>query len=55
MSPCHNCQQRKPTCHDRCDEYMKYHDALLEEKSKKSLAYAVIDYIISATVRRNKK
>ena len=33
-SPCYECARRSPACHDRCDDYKKYRQALDEAKER---------------------
>lgn len=41
-SPCQNCPHRKLTCHDRCEEYIAYHDALVAAKDALRVADGAI-------------
>ena len=38
MSPCQDCPYRKLTCHDHCDEYNEWHDALVMAKESVHIA-----------------
>lgn len=54
-SPCYECPHRRVTCHDRCPEYLEYHDALVEARDKLTAARRAIDYLIDMTEKRRKK
>ena len=54
-SPCQNCPHRKVMCHSKCAEYLEFHDALVEAKSKISAAQDAIDLLIETTLKRRKK
>lgn len=45
MSPCMDCPHRKLRCHSQCAEYLEWHDALLEAKSKTKAALDAIDFL----------
>ena len=53
-SPCQNCPHRKAVCHDHCDEYATYHDALVEAKKSLAKAQKAIDYLIESARKRRK-
>ena len=53
--PCHECQSRKPTSHDRCEEYMEYHDALVAAKEATRAATSALEYLIRMAEKREKK
>lgn len=54
-SPCQDCPHRKLTCHDRCEEYLEFHDALVEAKKHLRKAQNAIDFLIDASRKRAKK
>ena len=54
-SPCQNCPHRKPTCHDRCEEYIEYHDELVAAKNKVRDAYNALEYLLYMSEKRKKK
>ena len=54
-SPCQDCPHRKLKCHDRCDEYIEWHDARVEARDKLTAARRAIDYLIDMTEKRRKK
>lgn len=50
--PCHNCEHRKPTCHDFCRDYLDWH----EEKVTVSKARAfdhLMDIITDTIIWNN--
>lgn len=51
-SPCQNCPHRKLTCHDRCDEYQAYHNALVEAKKALRKASDAMDLLITSYLDR---
>ncbi len=51
-SPCQDCPHRKLTCHDRCDEYMAYHDALVAAKDAVKLANKAVELLADGYYRR---
>lgn len=53
--PCQDCPYRKLRCHDRCDEYMTYHDALVDAKKKIREANDAIDYLMNMATKRRKE
>ena len=54
-SPCQDCPHRKLTCHDKCDEYLEFHDALVEARKSLRKAQSAIDFLIEASRKRAKK
>lgn len=44
--PCQDCPYRKLTCHDQCDDYMAYHDALVNAKRKVMEADAALGFLM---------
>lgn len=54
-SPCQDCPYRKLRCHERCDEYLDWHDALVEAKSKVKAAFIAIDYLDEMAQKRARK
>lgn len=54
-SPCQNCPHRAVICHDSCEEYDIYHDALVMAKKDLDRTYEVIDYLIKAAAKRRRR
>lgn len=54
-SPCQDCPHRKLRCHDRCEEYNEWHDALVEAKAKVKEAFKAIDFLDEMAQKRAKK
>lgn len=54
-SPCQDCPYRKLRCHDRCDEYLEWHDALREAKEKVFQAAVAMDYLKEMALKRERK
>lgn len=54
-SPCMDCQHRKLTCHDRCNEYLAYHDALVAAKEAVRVADKAIELLADGFYRRRDK
>lgn len=55
VSPCYNCPHRKVMCHDRCDEYMEFHDALVEAKKSLDNANRAIRFLIEMQEKRARR
>lgn len=55
VSPCYECPYRKIMCHDRCDEYLAFHDELVEAKKSLRAASDAVDYLIRMSKQRDKK
>lgn len=53
--PCHECKSREPVCHDRCEEYLNWHDELVDAKAALDRASIAIDFARRAFERREKK
>lgn len=51
-SPCMDCPHRKLTCHDRCNEYLAYHDALVAAKEAVRVADKAIELLADGFYRR---
>lgn len=51
MSPCQNCKRRKPICHDRCEEYLAWHDELVAAKKSLREMQKAIDIMIASCKR----
>jgi len=54
-SPCQECPHRKLKCHDRCDEYLEWHDALVDAKKKLTAASDAVDFLLEMAQKREKK
>lgn len=54
-SPCQDCPYRKLRCHDRCNEYIEWHDALVEAKSKVKAAFDAIEFLDQMAQKRARK
>lgn len=54
VCPCHDCPYRKLTCHDSCEEYMTYHDALVDAKRKVREAQDAVNYLYDMARRRDR-
>lgn len=54
-SPCYECPYRKVSCHDRCVEYLEYHDALVEAKRKVREAADAIEYLREMSRKRERR
>lgn len=54
MSPCHNCQQRKLTCHDRCEEYLKFNEERLAAKNAFKGEHEADSFTIFNVLKRRK-
>lgn len=55
VSPCYECPHRKVMCHDRCEEYMEFHDGLVAAKKSLRAASEAVDYLIRMSKQREKK
>ena len=55
VSPCFECPHRKISCHDRCEEYLAFHDGLVEAKKSLRQANEAIDYLIRMSKERARK
>ena len=51
MSPCQNCKCRKITCHDRCEEYLAWHDELVAAKKNLREVQKTIDIMLASCKR----
>ena len=54
-SPCLDCPHRKLRCHDRCEEYLMWHDALVDAKRKITAAQDALDFLLDMARKREKK
>lgn len=54
-SPCQDCPHRKLTCHDRCEEYMAYHDALVAAKDALRLANKAVELLADGHAKRKNR
>lgn len=54
-SPCQDCPHRKLKCHDRCDEYNEWHDALVDAKKKLTAASDAVNFLLEMAQKREKK
>ena len=53
-SPCQDCPHRKVTCHDRCDDYMEYHDTLLAAKKALKVADKAVSLLADGYANRRR-
>ena len=53
--PCQDCPHRKLSCHAHCEEYLEWHDALVEAKRKVYAAYKAIDFLSEMARKRERK
>lgn len=53
-SPCQNCPYRKATCHDRCGEYLAYHDELVAAREALRVADRAIGFLMDGAEKRRK-
>lgn len=51
--PCKDCKQRIPVCHDRCSDYMEWHDALVAAKDALRVADKAMDLIMEGFRKRS--
>lgn len=54
-NPCMDCPYRKIMCHDRCDDYLSFHDELVAAKKSLREANDAINYLIGMSRKRAKK
>ena len=54
-SPCQNCPYRKATCHDRCGEYLTYHDELVAAREALRVADRAIGFLMDSANKREKR
>ncbi len=54
-SPCQDCPYRKATCHDRCEEYLDYHDELVAAREALRTADRAIGVLIAGARKRVKR
>lgn len=54
-SPCQHCKSRSPVCHDRCEEYIEWHEALLDAKRELRKVEEAVDYLIELALKLKKK
>lgn len=54
-SPCQECPHRKMKCHDQRDEYLEWHDALVDAKKKLTAASDAVDFLLEMAQKREKK
>jgi len=54
-SPCHECPYRKLVCHDHCEEYASYHEALVAAKEAVSKAQTAIDFLVKSAEKRERR
>ena len=56
QSPCQNCKSRNPSCHDKCEEYIAYHDELVAAKAAlRGDDGGASGFLIDAVEKRRKK
>ena len=48
-------EHRKLKCHDRCDEYLEWHDALVDAKKKLTAASDAVEFLLDMARKREKK
>lgn len=51
-SPCRDCPYRKLVCHDHCEEYNSYHEALIQAKESLRKAKSAIDFLVDSANKR---
>ena len=54
-SPCQNCPHNRVMCHRRCDEWLEYHEALLDAKQALKHSENVIDYLIRQAEKKRRR
>ena len=54
-SPCQDCPYRKVTCHDQCDDYIAYHDALVEARKALNKASDSIGVLLEGYISRKQR
>ena len=52
--PCHNCEHRKPTCHDFCKDYIEWHDEKVVMSKARAFDH-LMDIIADAIIWNNCK
>ena len=45
ICPCQDCPHRKLMCHDKCEEYLAYHEELLAAKQALHVADRAISFL----------
>ena len=50
--PCQNCPERKLTCHDRCENYLAWHDDLVAQKISIKGKFDAISYLCEQAAKR---
>ena len=53
--PCQDCPERKLTCHDRCDAYMAYHDALVAAREALKVADSALGLLRDGYFKRKNR
>ena len=53
-SPCQDCPYRKVYCHDRCGEYLDWHDELVRAKEELKKTRAVNEFLFDSLMRMRK-
>lgn len=54
-SPCQECPHRKLMCHDRCDDYLSWNEALVEARMALRKASDAVDFLAEMAKKREKK
>lgn len=54
-SPCQDCPHRKLYCHDRCDEYLEWHDTILAAKKALKVADKAVSLLAEGYAKRSKR
>ena len=53
--PCQECPHRMLRCHDMCEEYVEYHDALLAAKEALKVANSAIGFLREQYGKRKRR
>ena len=53
-TPCCECPYRKLTCHDRCEDYIRFNEKLLAAKNAFKGKHEADAFIITMTIKRRK-
>ena len=54
-SPCLDCPHRRVYCHDRCEEYLSFHDDLVAAKQELRKAYTAMEFLIDMYAKRERR
>lgn len=52
-SPCENCPERKLMCHDKCENYMAWHDDLVAQKIALKGKFDALSYLCEQAAKRD--